>query len=125
MFINPEYDDWISQIGLTYRLTNNINLFGSIAEGFRAPNLDDLMANNPNVLQQGQSLPSLGLIPETSINYEIGIKTNSARLRTQTSVFWLDIQDNIVSITAAPKHLCVGESRFVRAGRRVQWRLCT
>jgi hemoglobin/transferrin/lactoferrin receptor protein len=60
------------------------------------------MANNPNVLQQGQSIPSLGLVPEESINYEVGMKTNFNRLRTQTSVFWIDIQENIVSITAAP-----------------------
>ena len=100
--IKTSYEDWIAQLGLTYRLTDQINLFASIAEGFRAPNLDDLMANNPNVLQQGQSVPSLGLRPEHSINYEVGIRTHYDRLRTQTSVFWLDIDDNIVSITAAP-----------------------
>lgn len=102
VFINPSFDDWVSQVGLVYRLRRDVNVYGSIAEGFRAPNLDDLMANNPNVLQEGQSLPSLGLAPERSINYEIGLKTDSGRLRTQTSVFWLDIDDNIVSITTAP-----------------------
>ncbi len=102
VYINPDYDDWIAQIGLVYRLNDCVNAFGSISEGFRAPNLDDLMANNPNVLQQGQSLPSLGLTPEQSINYEIGLKADYNRLRGQVSVFWLDIDDNIVSITAAP-----------------------
>jgi outer membrane receptor protein involved in Fe transport len=102
IFINPSYDDWIGQIGLVYELDPAVHLVGNISEGFRAPNLDDLMANNPNVLQQGQSLPSLGLTPEHSINYEVGIKTNFDRLRTQTFVYWIDLQDNIVSITAAP-----------------------
>ena len=60
------------------------------------------MANNPNVLQQGQSLPSLGLTPEHSINYEVGVKTDFDRLRSQTFVYWIDLQDNMVSITAAP-----------------------
>ena len=101
-FIKASYDDWIGNIGLTYRLNRDVNLYGSISEGFRAPNLDDLMANNPNVLQQGQSVPSLGLVPENSISYEMGMKTRFDRLRTQTSVFWLDIEDSIVSITAAP-----------------------
>jgi outer membrane receptor protein involved in Fe transport len=101
-FIKASYEDWIAQTGLTYKLTEEVNLFGSISEGFRAPNLDDLMANNPNVLQQGQSVPSLGLRPEKALNYEVGLKTRFERLRTQTSVFWLDIDDNIVSITAAP-----------------------
>lgn len=98
LYINPNYHDWVSQIGLVYEINSQINLVGSISEGFRAPNLDDLMANNPNVLQQGQSVPSLDLSPERSINYEIGIKTNFDRLRTQTFVFWTDIDDNIVSI---------------------------
>lgn len=100
--VRAHYADWVGQTGLVYHLTDDINLVGSISEGFRAPNLDDLMANNPNVLQQGQSVPSLGLRPETSINYEVGVKTDGERLRTQTFVYWLDIEDNIVSINAAP-----------------------
>jgi len=100
-FINPNYHDWVSQIGLVYELDPDIHLVGSISEGFRAPNLDDLMALNPNVLQEGNSVPSLGLRPERSINYELGIKTDYDRLRTQTFVFWTDLQDNIVSINTA------------------------
>ena len=99
--IDANYDDWGSQVGLVYELNSTVHLVGSISEGFRAPNLDDLMANNPNVLQMGMSVPSLGLKPEHSRNYEVGIKTNGERLRTQTFVYWLDLQDNIVSITAA------------------------
>jgi len=102
VFINPSYNDWIGQVGLVYELNPCLHLVGSISEGFRAPNLDDLMANNPNVLQEGQSLPSLGLAPEHSINYEVGVKTNFDRLRTQATVYWIDLQDNMVSITAAP-----------------------
>jgi outer membrane receptor protein involved in Fe transport len=102
VYINPSYDDLIGQIGLLYELDPSVHLVGSISEGFRAPNLDDLMANNPNVLQQGQSLPSLGLSPENSISYEAGIKTNFQRFRSQTFVYWMDLQDNMVSITAAP-----------------------
>ena len=102
IFINPRYDGWIGQVGLSYLLRDDVRLYGSIAEGFRAPNLDDLMANNPNVLQQGQSIPSLGLVPERSISYEVGWKTDFRRLRTQTSVFWIEITDNIASITAEP-----------------------
>lgn len=102
VFINPTYNDWAGQIGLVYKLNPCLHLVGSISEGFRAPNLDDLMAHNPNVLQQGQSIPSLGLNPEHSINYEVGIKTDFDRIRMQTFVYWMDLQDNMVSITTAP-----------------------
>ena len=100
--VDTNYHDWIGQVGLVYELNSNIHLVGSISEGFRAPNLDDLMANNPNVLQDGKSVPSLNLDSEHSINYEVGVKTDYDRLRTQTFVYWIDLQDNIVSIAAAP-----------------------
>jgi hemoglobin/transferrin/lactoferrin receptor protein len=100
--VDANYQDWIGSVGLVYKLHPSVNLVGSISEGFRAPNLDDLMANNPNVLQQGQSIPSLNLAPENSLSYEVGIKTDSERLRTETFVFWTDLQNNMVSITAAP-----------------------
>ena len=107
VFITPHYDDWVSQIGLVYELNPYMNLVGSVSEGFRAPNLDELTANNPNVLQQGRDLPSLGLIPERSVSYDVGIKTNYRRLRTQLFVYWMDLQNNIVPVVA-------GANQFTR-----------
>jgi hemoglobin/transferrin/lactoferrin receptor protein len=110
VFISPSYDDFVGQVGFSYKLTPCARLVGSISEGFRAPNLDELTANNPNVLQDGQDLPSLGLTPEHSVNYEIGIKTDFHNLRTQTFVFWTDLDDNIVPISA-------GSNQFRRANQ--------
>ena len=110
VFISPSYNDWVGHVGLVYEIDPSVHLVGSISEGFRAPNLDELTANNPNVLQQGEDLPSLGLVPERSVNYEIGIKTDFDRLRTQTFVFWTDLQNNIVPISA-------GANQFRRANQ--------
>ena len=101
-FIDPTYDGWTSELGLSYRVTDALSLVGSISEGFRAPNLDELTGNNPNVLQQGFDLPSLGLVPERSTSYEVGLKRNGDRLRYQTFVYWIEIDDNIVPIVAGP-----------------------
>ncbi|MCA9213254.1 MAG: TonB-dependent receptor [Planctomycetales bacterium] len=100
VFIAPHYDDWVSQAGLVYEINPCLHLVGAVSEGFRAPNLDELTANNPNVLQQGQDLPSLGLTPERSISYDVGIKMNYNRLRSQAFVYWLDLENNIVPISA-------------------------
>ncbi|WP_197528576.1 TonB-dependent receptor plug domain-containing protein [Aeoliella mucimassa] len=100
MFINPNFQDWVAHVGLVYEVDRDIHLVGNISEGFRPPNLDDLMANNPNVLQAGFDLPSLDLTPEHSVTYEIGMKTDHEKLRTQTFVYWTQIDDNIVPITA-------------------------
>jgi hemoglobin/transferrin/lactoferrin receptor protein len=100
VYVDPHFQDWIAQVGLLYEVTTGLHLVGNISEGFRAPNLDDLMANNPNVLQQGSQLPSLNLTPEHAVTYEVGAKTNYDILRTQTFVYWTKIEDNIVPITA-------------------------
>jgi outer membrane receptor protein involved in Fe transport len=100
VFIEPQYQDWVGQVGLVYRLSPCVHVVGNVSEGFRAPNLDELMANNPNVLQEGMDLPSLDLSPEHSLSYEVGIKTDFDRIRSQMYVFWMDLDDNIVPVTA-------------------------
>lgn len=97
--IDPEYQDWIGNIGLTYTLTDQLNLVASISEGFRAPNLDDLATLNGNVFA-GTQLPNPDLQPETSITYEVGAKLNTERFRAQTFVWWNDLQNFID--TSAP-----------------------
>jgi hemoglobin/transferrin/lactoferrin receptor protein len=96
----PHFNDWVAHVGLSYKLTDDVALVSNFSEGFRAPNLDDLMANNPNVLQQGSQLPSLGLTPEHAYTYEVGVKTNYDILRTQAFCYWTEIDDAIVPIVA-------------------------
>ena len=84
------FQDWTGSIGLTYELTDDLHVVGSISEGFRAPLLDEMTSVSDNV-NEGVDLPSLGLNPETSINYEVGLKFNHQRLRAQTFVFWTQI----------------------------------
>jgi outer membrane receptor protein involved in Fe transport len=99
--ITPSYSDWIGNVGLSYELTPCWRLVGSIAEGFRAPNLDDLVATNSLVQQAGQDIPTTDLQPEHSVNYEVGVKLDAQRLRSQAFVFWTDLGDNIVRTQAA------------------------
>lgn len=94
--ISPSYQDWVSQVGLVYELSDWLNLCGSYSEGFRAPNLDDLVATNTLVQQTGQDIPSLNLLPEHAYTYEVGLKANAPRLRGQLAVFWTDLEDNIL-----------------------------
>jgi outer membrane receptor protein involved in Fe transport len=93
--IDPEFQDWIGHVGLTYELTPCTHLVGSISEGFRAPNMDDLATVNDNVFV-GTQLPNPDLEPETSITYEVGAKLEAGRLRSQVFVWWNDLQDFIV-----------------------------
>ena len=100
--ISPHYQDWITQSGLIYELTSQLSLIGSAAQGFRPPNLDELTGNNPNVLQEGMDLPSLGLVPEESWQYEVGLRADTHRLRAETYVFWTELDNNVVPVSAGP-----------------------
>lgn len=112
--IAPHYQGWIGQMGLTYTLTSNLHLVGSISEGFRAPNIDDLATINENVFV-GIQLPNPNLLPEKSLTYEVGAKWNSSRLHCQAFVWWTDLQDHILRGPPDPNNLLEranGDSRL-------------
>jgi outer membrane receptor protein involved in Fe transport len=88
---NDNFQDWTASVGLTYKLTPCLHLVGTVAEGFRAPNLDELTTVSDNVFDDGVDLPTTGLGPEQSISYEIGTKLNYDRLRGQIFYFWNDL----------------------------------
>jgi hypothetical protein len=86
------YQDWISSIGLSYSVTNDLKLVGGVYEGFRAPTIDDLTGNK-TALQNVQSLPrigDLGIQPEHSRTYEVGFKHDGERIRFQVFEWWND-----------------------------------
>jgi outer membrane receptor protein involved in Fe transport len=96
--ISPSFQDWVGNAGLVYELTDYLNVVGGISEGFRAPNLDDLVATNPFVQQAGMDVPTTGLTPEHSYSYDVGLKLDAPRARSQLFVFWLDLEDNILRV---------------------------
>lgn len=96
-FFDRTYQDWVGSIGLTYSVTDELNIVGGVYEGYRAPTIDDLTSNN-TFQQNNQSLPSaivLNLQPEHSYTYEIGAKYNGERLRVQIYEWWNFIDDYI------------------------------
>lgn len=99
--ISPSFQDWVSNVGLSYELVDDLRLVGSVSKGFRAPNLDDLVATNTLVQQAGTDLPTITLEPEHALNYEMGLKLDTPRLRSQAFVFWTDLQNHIVRTPVA------------------------
>lgn len=89
------YQGWINSIGLIYEVNPMFHVVGNVSEGYRAPNLDDLTADNP-VLQDAQDVPSLNVRPERARTYEVGLKFDTERLRLQVFEYWCDLQDNIL-----------------------------
>ena len=100
VFISPTFDDWSAGGGLNFKLDENTVLVGSVSEGFRAPNLDDLAANNDNVQQAAADTPSVDLRPERSLSYELALRKEVDDMRWQASVFWTNIDDMILRTPA-------------------------
>ncbi|MFP6588750.1 MAG: TonB-dependent receptor [Pirellulaceae bacterium] len=98
--ISPSFDNWSASGGLAYQLNADLMLVGSISEGFRAPNLDDLASNNDNVQQAAADTPSIDLLPETSLSYEVALRKETDDLRWQATTYWMDI-DNMILRTPA------------------------
>lgn len=97
VFFERSYQEWIGNAGLTYHLTDEVNLVGGVYEGYRAPTIDDLVSTT-TFLQNAQSQPqlaNLGLEPEHSYTYEVGAKFDGPRLRLQAYQWWMTIDDYI------------------------------
>lgn len=120
------YAGWVSSTGLIYEINSMVHLVGNVSEGYRAPNLDDLTADNP-VLQNAQDLPSLDVRPERARTYEVGLKFDAPRLRMQVFEYWTDLQDAILRQAVNAKGVPVanvvgpygtiipGSSNFIRS----------
>jgi len=100
LHINPQFSDWSSSAGLNYRLRDDLYLATSFSEGFRAPNLDDLVATNDNVQQSAADLPNVNLQPERSTSYDVGLKWEQHDFRGQVFYFWTYIDDMILRAPA-------------------------
>jgi len=121
-----DYHDWIASVGLLYKAADWFHVFGTVAEGYRAPNLDDLTVDR-SAFGGSQEIPSLGVEPEHAWTYEVGFKFDAPRLRLQVSQYWTDLQDNILrqavdadgnpvpNVVGPYGTLIPGSSTFIRA----------
>lgn len=91
-------DEWSSLVGsarLLYRLREDVNLYGGVSQGFRAPNLSDLTRFD-NARSNEFEIPAVDLDPEHFVSYEAGVKLLRGRSRARLAVFYTDIEDQIV-----------------------------
>lgn len=92
-------DDWSSFVGsarLRYGLIpDQVNVFGGISQGFRAPNLSDLTRFD-SARSNEFEVPASNLDPEEYISYEVGVKAETEDFSMQTTYFYTDIRDQIL-----------------------------
>lgn len=81
-------------LGLLYKVSNEINLYGNVGRAFRSPTLLELYFYGPHDV--GNDIGDPDLDPETSWNFDIGLKIRTDRLKTMVSAFYNMIDDYII-----------------------------
>jgi iron complex outermembrane receptor protein len=74
------------RVGLQYQINPTIMTYGTIATGYKGPQISDALDNGGELF---------GVDPEIPTNYEIGIKTSllDNRLAVNADLFYTDVQD--------------------------------
>ena len=107
--------DWDATVGSlrgSYAFNDGWNLFGGIAQAFRAPNLDDLSGNLTSK-SGSTSQGAVNVNPEHFLTYELGTRHHTENTSLSLAVFYTDVQDLIVS---TDKSLKTSDSVATNAG---------
>jgi hemoglobin/transferrin/lactoferrin receptor protein len=83
------------RIGAVVRLAEEVRVFGSFAQGFRAPEPGQINQFFSNPAAGYTSVPNPGLRPETSESFEAGVRLNSSAVDLSASVFKADYENFI------------------------------
>ena len=80
-------------VGALYTLADGVRVFGSVSQGFRAPNVDDL--SSLGQFDFGMEVPSPGLRPESLVTVEGGLKLRGGSGTASVSVYRTSLADLI------------------------------
>lgn len=97
------------KVGAAWRFDPVVSAYGQIARGFRAPNYSEVNGVFRNTAQQYGITPNPDLKPETSVGFELGLRINRGKLRSQVSVFDNRYQDFIESV----RYACPGNTNCI------------
>jgi outer membrane receptor protein involved in Fe transport len=76
---------WVGTAAILWKLGARHRAFAAVAQGFRAPNVDDV--STLGRFDFGVEVPSPGLDPEKSLSYEVGFKSRTSRLAAAAALY--------------------------------------
>ncbi len=80
--------DFALNVGLDYRLTDSVALFGRLARSFRAPTVDERVGSDA-------SHKSFVLKTQTSRDAEVGARLTFGEVEVQSSVYYMALRDEL------------------------------
>ena len=93
-------EDWGNlsfSLGANYKLTEDTAIFGSVSQGFRAPNLEDLTGSNVSN-SSDEVVGSTNVDSEEVVSLELGVKHDDGNFRLTSSVFYTHLDNPIVYV---------------------------
>lgn len=98
-------DTFVGALNLIYRATDNLNVVGSVASGFRAPNIIERLFNGLTPEGSGFQISNSNLVSEESVNYDIGLKYQDAHAFFEAFYFNNEISDAVVQNTLTDEEI--------------------
>ena len=95
-------NDLSADIGWIFDLSDRSQLIANIAHGFRAPNIFDMgtLGERPG---NRFNIPNPALDSEHVTQFDVGIRGNSNRSRTELVFYWLHYKDRITSVLSGAR----------------------
>lgn len=88
-------------VGLEHRFNSVFSLFGRAARAFRTPDVDERVATGPSFDVFGSPIPqTFRLKTQTSHDVEGGVRINSGPFQMQSSIYNMDLENEIHFIPA-------------------------
>src|SRR5471032_1771906 len=97
--IVKDYSDVLPQLGARYRITNDDQVFTSLAKNFKAPGNFVLATSNGNVVinAAGQAVLVSDVKPETSWDLDVGYRHQGSVLTSSATVFFTDFKNRMAT----------------------------
>jgi len=106
---------WSPKLGMIFRATDAVNVYGNLASGFKSPGAAQLNSFFENVTGRYKTVPNPSLKPETSRTLELGVRGQTGVVDWDAAAFhgrYKDFIEELVQVsgTGAPGNPLVFQS---------------
>ncbi len=88
-----KYDEILPNVGLLYKVSDQFSVFGNYSKGLQVPGTDALY----NAFFFPADTPSARPNPETTDNFDLGVRYRSSKIQAQLSTWYTRYQDRLAS----------------------------